>query len=570
MVEEDLVLVETRSKRVFEILQTEQRTWGSRNIIFEPGNYDGNGNALVRPFVPCNLIGHPGPDSPVVLRNFRIHDALLVNCSLRNNIEEDKLKIGPSLEHHIRLFSILLAENKLSDCSIMDFEDFLSYRTTEQDKAGKVVESSVMSFLKEYLSTMRRFGTLLPDDRKAALPEYIRLSFKIGLIFCNDGIVIWFRRPIGKRRDSLKISSRKFLREVIPHLSEQNNVFPLINGQTGVRFHNLAIVSEGFADSIYKTEGTVFKIPNNLGILEVKSGADVTLENVMIGYVDEHGRPRALVLRGFWILANDRPSAFSTSKGKERAQQDFFHSLIASGPIRGEKFKRYSEADLAQEIDSVKKNYLSLVLRDNAEEPELQQFLEEHPFILSPMYLNISRGSLDVTAQTRLSKGKRIVDFVILFEPDFEVIRRIATLVEIKRPSHMLLEKDGIYSKPLEEGLRQVKQAYRILDKGSLEAGKLGLHCSDIIRGMVLIGRQTSLDRDESLWLQQFNRENKRTKIVTFDSLLENIDRIRDFYGIKGRQPVVVVGQKGTSDEDFTGNTSETIQRALDHLSTRT
>jgi hypothetical protein len=569
MVEEDLILVETRSKRVLEILQTEQRTWGSRNILFEPGIYDGNGNALVRPFVPCNLIGHPAPNSSVVLKNFKIHDALLVNCCLRNNIEEDKLKTRPSPEHHLRVFNILLADNKLSDCSIMDFEDFLLYRTSEQDKTGKVVDSSVVSFLKEYLSTMRRFGTLLPDDRKAVLPEYVRLSFKIRLIFCNDGIVIWFRRPIGKRRDSLKISSKKFLREVIPHLSEQNNIFPL-NGQTNIHFHNLAIISEGFADSTYKIEGTVFKIPNKSGILGVKSGADVTLENVLIGYVDEHGQPRTLVVRGFWIFANDRPSVFSTSKGKERAQQDFFNSLIASGPIRGEKFKRYSEADLAQEIDSVKKNYLSLVLRDNAEEPELQQFLEEHPFILSPMYLNISRGSLDVTAQTRLSKGKRIVDFVILFEPDFEAVKRIATLVEIKRPCHGLLEKDAIYSKPLEEGLQQVEQAYRILDKNSLEAGKLGLRCSDIIRGLVLIGRQTSLEKDETLWLQQFNRESKRTKIVTFDSLLENIGKVRDFYGIKGRQPVVVVGQKGTSGEDFTGNTGETIQKALDHLSTRT
>ena len=71
MVEEDSILVETRSRRVLEILQTERRIWGSRNILFEPGNYDGNGNALIRPFVASNLIGHPGPQQANCPKEFQ-------------------------------------------------------------------------------------------------------------------------------------------------------------------------------------------------------------------------------------------------------------------------------------------------------------------------------------------------------------------------------------------------------------------------------------------------------------------------------------------------------------------
>jgi len=65
------------------------------------------------------------------------------------------------------------------------------------------------------------------------------------------------------------------------------------------------------------------------------------------------------------------------------------------------------------------------------------------------------------------------------------------------------------------------------------------------------------------------NRARTRTEVVTFDALLENIETVRGFYGLKGRQPVVVVGQEGTCDEDFTGKTGAAIQSAIDYLEKR-
>jgi len=572
MIDTDSSLLEVRSKHVLRIIRDKPEKLGKRNILFEPGVYDGNGKALVRPFRSVNLAGHPSPNKPVVFKNFKIHDALFVNCCLRDNIKKGPSNGKPSLRHHLRIFNAVLVENLLSNCSTMDFEDFLMLESEKRGKPSKIVSKSIVEFLRAYLSTIRKFETLLPSHRKGVLPEYVQSRFKIFVTICNDGIAVWFRRAIVKRKDTIKMSTRSSLRNVIPKLSADKNFLPL-DGQTNILIKDLAIVTEGFFDSMYargyKMEGTVLKISDTFGILEVKSGADIKLENVLFGFLDKYGKPKQILLKVLWVIASDVPSLFSVAEGKERAQMEFFDRLVTSGPIKGEKMKRYSEADMAREIEDVKRDYISLVFRENAEEPELQQFLEKHPFILSPTYLDVCSGSLDVTPQVRLSRGKRIVDFLLLFEPDFEKARRLATVIEIKRPSHNLFVKKCKNSKPLRVGLQQVEEVFRIIKENPQEANKLGLRHSDDISGMVLIGRRSDLNEEEISYLEQINEPRTLIKIDTFDALIENIETVKGFYGVKGRKPVVVVGQEGTSDEDFTGKTGETIQSAIDYLGKR-
>jgi len=569
MIDKEISLVEARSEQVERKILSEWQKWGKRNIAFLPAEYDGNGKPLVRPFIPVNLVGRPVNNKPVVFKNFKIHDALLVNCHLRDNVRKN-VWIGKqarihSPKHHLRIFNVILTKNELSNCSLMDLEDLLLPEEEKPRKPSRIETNSILEFLKAYLSTLRRFETLLPDHRKNIIPEYFRSKFKISVIVCHDGIVIWFRRAIKKKRDAIKVSAIRRLSNVIPILSGDRNILPL-NGQSNAIVSNLAIVTERFAN-FYKTEGTVWNIPDDFGILEVKSGSDIRLENVLLGYVDSGGKPRQIVLKGLWIFATDKPSLFSVDEGKERAQRDFLQHLFRSGAIKGEKMNRYQEADLAREIDGISSSYRSLVSRENAEEPELQQFLERHPFILSPTYLDVMHVSLDITPQVRLAKGKRIVDFLILFEPDLGKVRRLVSIVEIKRPSHKLFTKKGKCSKPLSEGLEQVEEAFRIVEENPQVAKKLRLRKSDAISGMVLIGRYYDLQKKELPYLEEF--DNERIRVVTFDSLLKNIEAVRGFYGIKGRQPVVVVGQKGTSDEDFTGKTEKTIQSAIDYIGKR-
>ncbi|MFQ6064129.1 MAG: Shedu anti-phage system protein SduA domain-containing protein [Candidatus Bathyarchaeia archaeon] len=560
-------MIEARSEQVERIIFSEQRKWGKRNIAFLPAEYDGNGKPIVRPFITVNLVARPAENKPIVFKNFKIHDALLVNCYLRDNVRKG-LWVGKkarlhALKHNLRIFNAVLTKSTLSNCSLISFEDFLMLQGEKPKKARKIEINSIIQFLKAYISTFRRFGTLLPDRRKGALPEYIQFRFKISVIVCKDGIVIWFKRAIKKKRDSIKTSAIRSLSSVIPILSADTNIYPL-SGQSMV-IRDLAIVTRKFR-SFYTMPGTVLNIRDDFGILEVKSGSDVRFENVLLGYVDSRGKPRQIALKGFWVFAKDEPSLFSVDNGKKRAQRDFFRALLRDRPIKGEKMGRYQEADLAREIDDVKRSYASLVARENAEEPELQQFLERHPFILSSTYLDVMHVSLDITPQARLSKGKRKVDFLLLFEPDFEKVRRLVSIIEIKRPSHKLFTKKGKLSKHLREGLEQVEEAFRILEENPQAAMKWRLRSSDVISGRVLIGRFSDLQEKELSYLEELAHRQERIKVMTFDSLLENLETVKGFYGVKGREPVVVVGQEGTADEDFTGTTEKTIQSAVDYL----
>jgi hypothetical protein len=570
MIDKSVSLIEARSKQVERIIFSEQQKWGKRTIAFLPAEYDGNGKPIVRPFITVNLMGRPAEDKPIVFKNFKIHDALLVNCYLTDNTRKD-VWVGKearlhALKHNLRIFNVVLTKSTLSNCSLMHFEDFLTLQGEKPKKIQRIEIDPIIEFLKAYISTFRRFGTLLPHHRKDALPEYIQFRSKISVIVCKDGIIIWFRRAIKKKRDSIKASAIRRLSNVIPILSADKNIWPL-NGQSNVVIRDLAIVTKKFG-SFYKTEGTVLNIPDDFGILEVKSGSDIRFENVLLGYVDSRGKPRQVVFKGFWIFAKDEPSLFSVDNGKKRAQHDFFRALFSDRPIKGEKMGRYQEADLAREIDDVKRSYLSLIARENAEEPELQQFLERHPFILSPTYLDVMHVSLDITPQVRLSKGKRKVDFLLLFEPDLEKVRRLVSIIEIKRPSHKLFTKKGKLSKPLREGLEQVKEAFRILEENPQAAMKYRLRSSDVISGTVLIGRFSDLQKEFS-YLEKLAHAQERIRVTTFDSLFENLETVKGFHGVKGREPVVVVGQEGTADEDFTGTTEKTIQSAMDHLKKR-
>ena len=156
-----------------------------------------------------------------------------------------------------------------------------------------------------------------------------------------------------------------------------------------------------------------------------------------------------------------------------------------------------------------------------------------------------------------------------MFEPDFERIRRLLTVVEIKRPSHKLFVKKGKFSGSLRVGIRQVEEAFKIIKEKPQEAAKLGIHPSDDISGMVLIGRHSDLKNGELTNLEEVNEKSAQIKIVPFDTLIENIETVKGFYGVKGRAPTVVVGQKGTIDEDITLRPGETLQKAIDYLTKR-
>lgn len=358
------------------------------------------------------------------------------------------------------------------------------------------------------------------------------------------------------------------LADINPKFTSSQVLIP-VDGLTGIVVEDLAITTES-CRRFLKPGGTLLKIPDHFGVFRVTLGGDIMFNNVGLFYVGKKGIPKQFTFRGVWIIANDSPSFFSIESAQKRGLMDFLKRLVKTGAIVGERKKRYTEFDIASEIETIREKYLTLVNSEGIDEPEIQKFLEEHKFILSPLYLDICPKTIAIKPQMELPTIERKVDFVLMQEPNLIDCKIACTAIEIKKPTDKLFLKNGRMSHPLGVGIDQINAIFKFVDSNLSEAKEqLSISDKSDLKGIVLIGRKKELSPEDIRNREEFNATNNRLNIVLFDDLLENIECIHRVFGKKIRRPAVVVGQTGAEDEDFTGKTGNVIQEALDFLSKR-
>ena len=425
-----------------------------------------------------------------------------------------------------------------------------------------------MNFIQTYLSTIRQFSSLLPEERRKLLPNFWCHPYRIHATICEDGILIEFRRRISKKVDSIHILHKNSLANINPKFTG-SQVFIPIDGLSGIVVEDLAITTES-CRRFLKPGGTLLRIPDHFGLFRVTLGGDIMFNNVGFFYLNKKGIPKQFTFRGVWIIANDAPFFFSVEFVQKRGLMDFLRRLVKTGVIIGEKKKRYTEFDMASEIQTIREKYLTLVNSEGIDEPEIQKFLEEHKFILSPLYLDICPKTIVIKPQMELPPIERKVDFVLMQEPNLIDCKIACTAIEIKKPTDKLFLKNGKMSHPLRVGIDQINAIFKFVDSNFSEAKEeLSISDKSDLKGIVLIGRKKELSLEDIRNREEFNATNNRLNIVLFDDLLENIECVQRIFGKKIRQPVVVVGQTGAEDEDFTGKTGDVIQEALNFLSKR-
>jgi len=432
---------------------------------------------------------------------------------------------------------------------------------------NKLSAQQVIDFIETYLATIRRFCSVLPLTRRVIFPDFWINRYQIVVNIFDDVVAIEFRRRLHKKRDSIKISKRKSLNDVYPRIKGANPRIP-IDGLEGIVIKNLAIATESCMPFL-QIGGTLLIIPDNASLLRVTGGGDVMIQNVAFFYVDNKV-PKQFTFKSLWIIAKDSPILLNLEDTQKRALKDFLRQLLSEAPILGEKMKRYSEFDLLKEIKAIEREYVNLLNSENVSEQEMQDFFEAHGFVLSPVYLDICPKTIMIKPQMDLKSIGRKVDFILLKEPNIKNFRIKCSVIELKRPQDKIFTKDRKLSHPLKVGLSQIKSVFDFINSNPKEARKtLGINDISDIVGIVLIGRRKDLTKEEAEELLRLNSRNPSIKILLYDDLLENIKFISKILGKKIRQPVVVVGQKGDADEDFTGKSSDVIQEALNYLSKR-
>lgn len=426
----------------------------------------------------------------------------------------------------------------------------------------------LMDFIQTYLSIIRRYCSVLPASRRALFPDFWNSSYQILATMCGDGVAIEFKRRISKRKDSITVIRRNVINDVYPQLTGSNPRIP-VKGLEGINVGNLAVATQSCMPFL-EPGGTLLTIPDDGGFLKATEGGDIKLRNVGFFYVGRRGVPRQFTFKCLWIFANDAPILLNLEMAQRRALNDFLRQLLSVAPILGEKMKRYSEYDLLSEIKTIEREYVTLLSSENIAEQEMQDFLEIHGFVLSPLYLDLCPKTIIIKSQMQLEAIDRKVDFMLLKEPTLKNYGIKCSAIEIKKPSDKLFTKKGKPSDQLKVGLGQIDDIFKFIKSNPEEAKKhLDIKDASEMVGVVLIGRRKELSGDEAKLLIDLNDKDASRKILLYDDLLENISFVSNILGRKFRQPVVVVGQKGDSSEDFTGKSSDVIQEAVNYLSKR-
>lgn len=151
------------------------------------------------------------------------------------------------------------------------------------------------------------------------------------------------------------------------------------------------------------------------------------------------------------------------------------------------------------------KEFESLISTDVSEE-EIQKFLKEESFILDT-------GALRVLPKFPMGT-KHVTDFVL------EMPSQNYKLVELERSSHRLFTKDGNPTAALTHAQRQIRDWLTFCREEITYIRNNGLQGITEPRGVIIIGRRSSLNADDSTRLREINAESSKISILTYDDLI--------------------------------------------------
>lgn len=160
-----------------------------------------------------------------------------------------------------------------------------------------------------------------------------------------------------------------------------------------------------------------------------------------------------------------------------------------------------------------------LLINKSPTEAEVQYFLEACPWLLSEQFPHCHA----ILPQFSLG-GQYIADFIA---PERSSGGTMWFLIEIERPNHRLITKDGEFSHAVRKAISQVRDWKMWLRENQEQArksrrlGGLGLYdISNMIVGKVIIGRRFSLT-DRFNQLRNHLLETEGIQITTYDSIIE-------------------------------------------------
>jgi len=343
-------------------------------------------------------------------------------------------------------------------------------------------------FILAYLSYIRHKSSLISKEDWGLFPFYWYKSSKVTIsVTLSKDLAISIDRTVGGREDRISIKKA--------HGRIEETHFPHLNYASWPMFH----VPKN-AHHIIITGGT-YNVQTHPFIV-VSNGAEVRLLKIRVE-ASVRGYPRERIF--LWILTSPNEKYLSEERAESEAEHDFWghlQSLVIDelDYLLSQGVEDRTLILLKSSIERLREGYHRLISREDLDEQMLQNFLEDHYFLLT-----LGRKA----EKMKRKLGSYIPDFILRHEDG------TFTLVEVQLNRDPIIQNNGP-SSGMKEAIQQLIDWFGWID--SNEHSNLTRYS-----GLIVIGRKERYLNNETKIKEIISGIKYPVRLLTYDDLDDSI-----------------------------------------------
>jgi hypothetical protein len=405
--------------------------------------------------------------------------------------------------------------------------------TSEQVTFVNAVSASIKAYLKATESLSSGQYAHLRD----AIPAYLADPGNVLIAICSDGVVVRYERKVDEERHLLFVllpqsieTGAAILSQNLVHIASPEAPLPE-SQEFGVEFKLCVISPQQNEPRDVIASRLWFHVENALPIasnppgakpyclLSVRSQIDLEFHGVLLG-TDEKLTPEQpfiarspLRLGVGWDCIEVFPGTDVNNWNPDSAllwaERDLLGALLIAQTADAQLRTLDPRASARRVYAGLLAEFKTLLDSNPEREQVLQTFLQRHPILLCPTYVQM---------WPKLPLGSNITDFV------FCNATREYLLVELERSTLPLFRKDGHPTADFTHAQGQILDWKRYLEDNlqtvQRELGLTGISANPT--GLIVIGRSSSLQAIDRRKLQTMMNGNPQLRIMTYDDVYDN------------------------------------------------
>lgn len=338
---------------------------------------------------------------------------------------------------------------------------------------------------------LRHNASQISQKDRSFFPKYWFNPYQIIIHKNTSGdTAILFRRELKSKTDKItfRMHNIRIEETILPNLDYQK--FPMFR----IRDNKHHIVIQGVTCNI-----------NDHPLFTIGMGSEIKF---MMNRIEAsvQGYPKEFEL--LWVFTFPSEKFFSKNRAQSDADEDFWSGLSQTlaanlNTILTKKLEANTTDLLIESIENVRSEFNKLISRNDLVEQQLQNFLDQHYFLL-------------FDGRPIIKKTRKIGSYVSDFKLELEDGNII--LVELQLNSDPIII-NGKPSGGFKEALNQINEWFEWLE--SNEEANLGNYS-----GLIILGRKEDYDKHQKTITKIITKSRLPLTFRTYDDLNDNINKI--------------------------------------------